>query len=159
MPFYFDANRITTTNGTTQTESTHMAILTVANQNTAQIRALYGSMRFGTAGGGALRLYTGASAASGGTALTPNKRHPDGPAASTGVVDDNSAITPGGTLKLRQSVGLSQTGGLGGWIALESADAVTLKPNGGANGNAEVKSIANGVSVPVDIGVCITEGG
>lgn len=153
MPYYYDTARSVSSNGTGSTESCHLAFLTVANQAEAKIKAIYGSALFGTAGGARLRVKTCATAATGGTAQVPQPRNSRSPACQLTVVNDTSAITPGGTPLLRLAVGLAQTGGNGGWVALEAPAAITLRPNAGANGNAEVHSIANAASVPIDITV------
>lgn len=120
--------------------------------------AIYGSARFGTAGGGQLRVKTCATAATGGSAVTPQPRHPTMPAAGLTAKSDASALTPGGTPVVRLAIGISQTGGPGGWAALEKAAGIHLAPNAGANGNAEIASIVNGTSVPIDITVEHSEG-
>lgn len=158
MPFYFKTNRITTTNGSGSTESTHLLFLTVANQISAVVKGIYGSLVHGTAGGAKLRAYRGATAGSGGTSKTPAKSNGSSPAAALTAFDDQTSITPGGTLVNQVTVGLAQTGGQGAWVALEPDDGLYLSPNAGANGNLEIKSIANATSVPLDITVTHSEG-
>lgn len=155
MPFFYDLNQSVTSNGSANTETNHMRLLTVANQETAKIVGLYGAARHGTAGGAQLRVKTWATASSAGSAATPAKRHPSFPAASTTAF---TAPTSGTTPTVRLTVGLAQTGGTGGWVALEPSAALTLLPNGGANGNADVFSIANGTSVAVDFTLELSEG-
>jgi hypothetical protein len=147
MPFYYDIERAITTNSTAAALSTHLRMLTVANQMTCRITALYGKARFGTAGGAFLQLVTAATAGTGGTAQTPQPRNSKMPAADTTVFNDATAITVGGTPTTRATCGFAQTGGQNGWVATEFDNAVTLRANGGANGNAEVGSIANASSV------------
>mgnify|MGYP001558332623 CR=1 FL=1 len=53
MAFFYDLNFAFTSNGTANTETDHMRLLTVANQETCRIVGLYGASRFGTAGGAA----------------------------------------------------------------------------------------------------------
>lgn len=113
---------------------------------------------FGTAGGGKLRLKTAATIGSSGSAQTPAKRNANSPAAGLTVFNDGSTLTAGTTLTQRLAVGVAQTGGHGGWCALEPAAGLTLLPNGGTNGNAELYSIFNGSAVPVDITVEFAEG-
>lgn len=132
--------------------------MTVANVEAAQIRGLYGSSIFGTAGGAKLRLVTCATAGTGGTSQTPAKRNPGNPAASLTALNDATAITPGGTPTQRLGVGVAQTGGNGGWVALEPAAGISLLPNAGANGNAEIGSVCNAASVPLDIIMEFCEG-
>jgi hypothetical protein len=127
----------------------------VANQETSKIVGIYGAARFGTAGGAQLRVKTWSTASTVGSSKTPGKRHPSFPAASlTAFTGPTSGTTP----TVRLTVGLAQTGGTGGWVALEPAAALTLLPNGGANGNADVFSIAASASVPVDFTVEHSEG-
>lgn len=158
MPFYFDTVRATTTNGTTLTESPHLLGLTAANQRVASLRGLYGTARSGTAGGASLRVKTAGTAGTGGTSQTPAKRESGQPAAGLVVTNDATTITPGMTLTVRLAVGLAQTGGNGGWVALEPAAALSLMPNAGANGNMEIYSIAVGTSVPIDVTMEHAEG-
>lgn len=158
IPYYYDVVRTTATNGSGATDSDHLHFLTVANQESAQIRGIYGSARSGTGGGMSLRLITAATPGSGGTAQTPQPRNSRSPAADLTVANDATSLTPGGTPKLRLSIGVAQLGGNGGWQALEPAAGLTLQPNGGANGNAELHSIANAASVPFDVTVEHAEG-
>ncbi len=151
MPFYYAVNKNVTTNGVAGTLSTHFRFLTVANQKMARIMGLSGAARFGTAGGAILRLIRPGAAGSGGTAHTPSEANPDTPAADTTVFDDTSAITAGTSPVTVGSVGVAQTGGQGGWVALETDMGKAMKPNGGANGNLEIASVANAASVSVDI--------
>jgi hypothetical protein len=46
---------------------------------------------------------------------------------------------------------------MGGWVALETDMGKAMKPNGGANGNLEVGSLANAASVTVDVSVDFQE--
>jgi hypothetical protein len=155
MPFFYDINQSVTSNGSANTETNHLRLLTVANQETAKIVGLYGAARHGTAGGAQLRFKTWATASTSGSAATPAKRHPSYPAASTTAF---TAPTSGTTATVRLTVGLAQTGGTGGWVALEPSAALTLLPNGGANGNGDVFSIANGTSVAIDYTLELSEG-
>ena len=156
MPFYFDLNFAFTSNASGGTETDHMRLLTVANQETCKLMSLHGNARFGTAGGGQLRVKTFATASTVGSAQTPAKRHPTQPAAATTAF---TGPTAGATPTVRMTVGVAQTGGHGGWIALETSDAISLLPNGGANGNADVFSIANAASVTGDFTLGFNEGG
>ena len=159
MPFYYDVIRQASSNGSGSTESTHLRFLTVANQQEAKIKTLFGSAVFGTAGGGKLRAYQGTTPSSGGTAATVSKRNPNNPAAQLTAFNDATAITPAsGTVVQRLSVGFAQTGGQGAWMALEPDDAITLLPNAGANGNLDIASICNGTTVALDIKVGHSEG-
>ena len=55
-------------------------------------------------------------------------------------------------------MGFAQTGGMGGWVALENDHAVLLKPNGGADGNAEVSSRADAISQKIRVTLELSEG-
>ena len=156
--YYFDLERAITTNGVTQTLSTHFRLLTAANQRLARVMAVSVKGRHGTAGGGAARLLTAAVAGIGGTAQTPAERDSTGPAAGTTAFNDATAITPGTTPVVRRSIGFAQTGGEGAWVAFEPQSAIHLEPNAGAPGNAEVGTLAFGTSLPADLGVEVAEG-
>ncbi|MGH2359058.1 MAG: hypothetical protein ACRDGM_00725 [bacterium] len=152
--FYYDLERAITTNGTTQTLSTHLRLLTAAaaaGKRPGWITALFPKARHGTAGGATARLITAAVAGSGGTGQTPAARHPNLPAADMTAFNDVSAITPGTTPTVRASAGFAQTGGQGAWVANERAAAISLSQGAGAAGNAEVASIAIGTSVLGDL--------
>jgi hypothetical protein len=149
MPFYYDVTRETTTNGTTQTLSTHLRA-TPAAAVPAGVVGLYGNARHGTAGGGVIYLTRPGTAGSGGTASTENKKHPDNPTAGLAWTDDASAITPGATPQVQVTVGIAQTGGQGGWVALERDMAVQMKA---AGVGVEVGSKAVGTSVPINVTV------
>jgi len=158
MPFYYDTFRSITTSATANTEVTHFRVATVANQETARITGLYVPARFATAGGGQMRIRTNTgAAASGGTAQTPAPRNMRNPAAQTTFFNDASAITPGGTLTTRLSIGFAQTGGMGGWQAVEPAAAIQLLPGATNPVGAEIASIATGTGVPVDMTIEHTE--
>lgn len=157
MPFYYDIKKTPgtpgtacTTNGSANTLSTHFRLLTVANQMTTRIMGVYGAARFGTAGGAVMYGVRAGTAGTGGTANTPAKRNPNARAADTTAFDDATAITPGATPIQQLSVGIAQTGGQGGWVALEVDHAPTLLANGGANGNFEFATKANAASVTFD---------
>lgn len=160
MPFYYDLVRSTTTNGTTLTESTHLWVKTAAEQETLGFAAIYVSARSATAGGGTVRLKdnTGTTA-SGGTGQTPTPKNRRGnPSAQSTWANDASAITPGVTLTVRGSIGFAQTGGNGGWIAVEPAAKVQMQPNTTNPVDCEITSIAVGTSIPIDITVEFGEG-
>src|SRR5262249_32886320 len=115
-----------------------------------RIMELAGAARFGTAGGATLRFVRAGTIGSGGTANTPSKRNPNPLAADTTWFDDTSAITPGATPVTQLYVGVAQTGGHGGWVAIELDAAFALLPNGTANGNCEIATMANASSVTID---------
>jgi hypothetical protein len=148
---YYDLKKAITTSGSAGTLVTHFRLLTVANQMMARLMGLYGAARFGTAGGAQLRVITAGTAGTGGTAQTPTKRNPNFRAADTTAFDDTTAITAGATPVTRLTVGVAQTGGMGGWVALEIDHAIALLANGGANGNLEIGSVANAASVLADV--------
>lgn len=157
MPQYYTVTKtpgtpgsMFTANGTPNTKSTHLRALTVANQMVARVMGLFVNARFGTAGGGMLALIRGGAAGSGGTANTPNPSNPLMRAADTTWFDDGTAITAGTTPKQLLTVGFAQTGGQGGWVALEQDDSKSMQPNGGANGNLEVASFTPTASVTFD---------
>ena len=160
MPFYYDVNRATTTNATPGTETNHYRIVTVANQEAARITGLYAAGRFGTAGGAQLRLKTNSgTAASGGTTQTPFARNIRGAvAAQTTFFNDATAITSGTTLTVRLTVGFAQTGGMGGWVAIEPSAAVQMMANATSPINAEVASVATTASVTFDATLEFAEG-
>jgi len=155
MPFYYDINRSNvTTNGSAGTETDDLRLLTVASQGHARIMALYGAARFGTAGGAQLRVKTFGTASTAGSAVTPAPRNPRAPAAQSTAF---SGPTAGSTPVIRMTVGVAQTGGTGGWMALEPDHAIALLSGGGANGNGDVFTIANAASVVLDYTVEINE--
>ena len=164
MPMYLDFSRACTTNGTTQTLTTHFRMLTVASQNMARIAQLYAAPRGSAAGGGSIRITTAATAGTGGSAVTLSKADPvtyAGTPATTVFADTSaggSAITAGGTPSIRRYVGFAQTGGQGGWVAGEQDDCIALASGGGANGNAEIGSMAIGTSQLVDVTCVFFEG-
>src|SRR5262245_10755800 len=152
MPFYYDLTFSATTAGSGNTLATHLGFRTVANQLTARILGLYAAPKMTVAGGGCLLVSRHPSINTAGTAISApngiNKRHPDAPPAGTTVF---TSPTTGGTPSVQLKVGFAQTGGQGGWVALEPDHAFSMKANGGANGNAEIGSLAAGNSQLVDI--------
>lgn len=157
MPFYYDVKKTPgtpgtnhTSNGAGNTLSTHLRAATIANQGVARIAGLYGSARFGTAGGGSLYVVRPGTIGTGGTANTPAKRNPLAPAAQTTWFDDATAITAGITPIQQLSVGVAQTGGQGGWVGLEQDHMPAMYPNAGANGQLEIASKFNAASVTFD---------
>lgn len=160
MPFYYDIVRATTTNVTPATESQHLRVATVANQDTCTLRALYGNARNTAAGGLSIRLKSNTgTAGSGGTAQTPGVKAVRGAvAAQTTVFNDATALTPGTTLVNRASVGAANTGGQGGWSALEAAGTLSQSPNATNPINTEVYSIAAVASIAIDVTLEFAEG-
>ena len=160
MPFYYDVNRITATAASGGTEASHLWVKTAANQETVGISGLYVSGRGGTAGGATVRLkHNTGTTASGGTAQTPAPRNLRGaPAAQSIWANDATAITAGGTLVQRLSIGFAQTGGMGGWVATEPTAKVQMMPNATNPVDVEITSIANGATLPIEVTVEFGEG-
>lgn len=166
MPLYYSVNKTPgtpgtacTTNGSGNTLSTHFRFATIANQQMARIMGMFAAARFGTAGGGAMYLIRPGTIGSGGTANTPSpKAGTLTRAADTTVFDDATAITPGATPIQQQAVGFAQTGGMGGWVALETDDGYKMAPNAGANGQMEIATKANTASVLFDPTISLQEG-
>jgi hypothetical protein len=163
MPFYYTVSRTPgtpgtacTSNGSANTLSTHFKGLTAANGLSLRIMGLFASARFGTAGGGSLYVIRPGAAGSGGTATTPEKKNPNNPAATSTWVADDTAITAGTTPKQQLSVGVAQTGGQGGWVALEEDDAIALAVAAASTG-LEVASKFNASSVLFDPTIDIKE--
>lgn len=152
--FYYDVNAAQTSNASAGTENQSMRFLTVANQRTAAIMGLYVAARMAAAGGLVARLKTAATAGTAGSAATLAKRDPDAPTAGTTAF---TAHTVGTTLTTRQIVGCSAQGGFGGWFAAELEQALVLKPNGGANGNAEITNTSGLASTNFDLAVEVAE--
>lgn len=146
MPFYYDITRETSTNGTTQTLTAHLR--SVPGAVPAGIVGVYANARHGTAGGGVVYAIRPGTTGSGGTAATENKKHPDNPTAALAWSDDTSAITPGATPQVQATVGIAQTGGQGGWVALERDMALQTKVSGVG---FEISSKAIGTSVPINV--------
>lgn len=151
MPFYYDVSIPITTNSGAGTLSTqaHITLRTVSNQAVCMVKGCYADARSGTAGGGQIRGLTLGTPSSSGTTTVPNKRHPSAPAALTSCLTTGG--TPGSSPNQRFSFGVAQTGGTGGWVAIEPDAAVQLLPNTGANGNLDIMSQFNAASVTVDL--------
>jgi hypothetical protein len=80
------------------------------------------------------------------------------PAAQTAWKNDATAITAGGTLVQRLSIGFAQTGGMGGWVATEPTAKVQMMPNATNPVDVEITSIANGATLPIEITLEMGEG-
>jgi hypothetical protein len=155
MPYYYDLNGSYTTSGTPATEVDALRGLTIANQNTTRIMSLVAAGRNTTAGGGQLRLKTFATASTAGSAQTPAARNSRSPAAeSTWFTGPTAGATP----TVRLTVGWAQTGGTGGVMEFDNDSAIALRPNGGANGNVDLFTIAASASMVVDSTLVISEG-
>jgi len=155
--FYYDVVRSTTSNASAGTENNTLRALTIANQRACKISGLSVAARMAAAGGVILRLKTFAVAGSGGTAYTPGRRDPDAAAAATTWFTDATAITGGTTPVTRVMVGASAQGGFGGWFTNDPEQMLTLKPNAGANGNAEVTNVSGLLSTNLDAAVEFAE--
>jgi hypothetical protein len=162
MPFFYDLQRTTTTNGSANTETIHMAGKTVANQETVGIYGIIACARSLTAGGAQLRTKsntTGGTVFSGGTAQTPTPKNVRGSvAAQSSWVNDATAITAGTTLIVRSTVGFAQTGGTGGLQPIMQQAAYQMMPNTTNPVDMEWSSIAATASIAVDITLEIGEG-
>lgn len=160
MPFYYDLSRSETSNGSANTTSTHFWGKTAANQESVAIKGVYVASRFTTAGGAQLRIMTNTgTTASGGSSQTPQPKNLRGnPAAQSVWANDGTAITPGTTLTQRLSIGFAQTGGSGGWNALEAPDAFQLMPNATNPVDVEFVSDASAASVTFDMTIDFSEG-
>lgn len=160
MPFFYDINRQTTSNGTAGTETTHLWGKTVANQETVGIYGVYAASRFLTAGGGQINVKTNTgTTASGGTATTPNPSNARGnPAAQSTWDNDATAITAGATLVIRKTVGFAQTGGMGGYVPIVPTAALQMMPNATNPVDIEFTSDMASNSVTFGLTVDIGEG-
>lgn len=162
MPFFYDITRATTSNGSANTETSHLWGTTVANQETLAIYGVFAASRFATAGGGQLRVKTnttGGTVASGGTATTPTPKNARGSvAAQSSWKNDATAITPGTTLVVRCSVGFAQTGGMGGYIPIVPSAAIQMMPNATNPVDIEFTSDMAAASVTFELTVDIGEG-
>jgi hypothetical protein len=114
-----------------------------------------------TAGSG--RLGVGRQGATvstaGGTAANPIAMNSGTAAAQTTGFDDSSgSFTGGGATTYQFSVGFAQTGGQGGWVALERDNGVFMAPNGGANGNITLDSFTVTASQALEVSAQLLEG-
>lgn len=114
----------------------------------ARIMGLYATLRSTTAGGAMIRLLTFTTASTGGSGTTPQKRNNNSRAADTTAFTGPTISVTGRQQRL--AVGAAQTGGNGGWVALEVDHALAMTPNGGAGGNCDVSSIAASTSVALE---------
>jgi hypothetical protein len=158
MPYY-DLNRALTSNAGAGTESTHFWGKTAANQETVGISQVIAAGRFGTAGGAQIRVKqnTGTTA-SGGTVQTALPKNMRDIAAQSVWASDAAAITIGTTLLTRLTFGFAQTGGTGGWVAIEAKDKIQMMPGTTNPVDVEITSLATSVSVTFDLTVEFSEG-
>lgn len=131
MPFFYDITRLSTSSTASLTEvvSPHLFGKCGSNVDPVTIVGIFATARFGTAGGGSFRLKSNTSTtsvASGGTGTAPTAKHPRAPSALSTWANDAAAITAGGTLTVRASVGFAQTGGMGGYMPIVPSASVTM---------------------------------
>jgi hypothetical protein len=102
-----------------------------------------------------MRVITaGTAQSSSGSSFTPSKRNPNSAAATTSAM---TGTTCSQANTERTAIGFAQTGGMGGWVAIEPDAAIYLQGGGGANGNAEFTTIANASSVTFDFTIEFAE--
>jgi hypothetical protein len=163
---YYGFSRSATTNGTGNTCSAHVRLLTVANQQVCSVVQLMASVRNSTTAGSGflqIRKYTVGPTSVGGTALAATPQNPTSAAAATTPFSDATAFTsfPNSAdtaLTRIGSIGFAQTGGQGGWVALERDNAWALLPNAGANGNLELASFSATASQALEVSGQFLEG-
>src|SRR5215470_11452455 len=133
MPMYYQWERAATTNGTGNTCTSHVRLVTAANQQTCAIVQLGANVRNSTtAGSGSLRVGRQSTVTTaGGTSQTPKPMNTAFAAASTTLFDDASTFNSAVGTTYYQSIGFAQTGGQAGWVPIERDNAITLEPNGG----------------------------
>jgi len=152
MPLYYDTTRQTTTNGSGNTKTVHLAFMTATPQETARITGVYVDIyNSSTVGSGFLMVQDAASRASGGTVATPRPRNLRTTAAQLIGTQDGSAITAGGTLTTRVYIGFAQTGGQNGWVAVEPAAAVQMMSSGSNPADIEVASQTTTASQNINV--------
>jgi hypothetical protein len=159
MPYFYDLEFGFTV---TTAETTQMAGKQVAAGSVLGIYGLMMNARSLTAGGASGRTKTntaGGTVFSGGTAQTPTPKEPRAPAAQSTWVNGGTAITPGTTLLVRNSVGFAQTGGQGGMQPITPQAAVQIE--GGTTPNpvdVEFTNLSATAAVVGDMTVEIGEG-
>jgi len=157
MPFYYSVPAYAlTSNGTANTETDDLTIQTSTQQAVCRIVEVYCAVRSTTAGGGGIRVRSYATASTSGTPITPLPRNPNSPAAGATAA---SGPTAGTTAHDHFEVGVSQLGGMGGWVAPESDACPTMYPFASANakGNMDFVSIFASASMVHDLSVGIKE--
>lgn len=159
MAFYYDIARSETSNSSANSTSTHFATKTATSQETLALKGIFLASRFATAGGAQFRVMSNTGTVySGGTAQTPAARNLRSPAAGSTWVNDNTAITAGASLTQRLSIGFAQTGGMGGWVPVEAADAIQAMAGGTNPVDLEFVSDAATASVTFDATIELSEG-
>ena len=160
MPFSYTVQRAATTNGTANTCSAHVRLLTAANQQNCYVTQIMCAVRNSTTvGSGILSVATLAgTGTAGGTSYTPNKQNPNNRAADTTAFTDATSFTAMPAVTRVFSIGFAQSGGQNTWVALERDNAMILLPNAGANGNLSLESFTATVSQSLDISAQFLEG-
>jgi hypothetical protein len=160
LPLFYDVNYASTTNSSAGTETTQLWVKTAAEQETLSLVGCYGSCRGGTAGGASIRIkHNTGTTASGGTAQTPAAKNLRYAVAAQSIwANGGTAITPGATLVTRMSIGVAQTGGMGGYIPITPQEAIQMQPNATNPVDLEFTNIANGSSVAMDMTAEFGEG-
>lgn len=134
-----------TTNGTANTDTDHLRLLTVAG-TIALVRALYLKGK-----GGGLTAISGieaslkrfATASTVGTAIVPQPQDGRAPAAA---LTPFTAPTIGTTATIALSISCGATGP-GAWVAQDRDDEIHLAAGGGANGNLDLISQSATISL------------
>lgn len=153
MPAYFDVAASLTSGSSAGSATSGGIRLLTGTAVAAVVKGIYAGSRSTTAGGGQHRVITAATALSSmGTGITPSKRNPNTPYAAA-TTSAASGATHANSATLRLSVGSAQTGGMGGWVAIEPDAAIRLLAGGGANGNLETVAFYSSASVAYDITV------
>lgn len=154
MPFYYQF--ASTEVAITTTEVSRARLLTVADQQSCRVTALWGDWHSAvTAGACRVRLVTCSTPGTAGTQVTPDKCNPKSPAAETTAF---SLPTAGTGVSLRATVGGSRLGGGFGWSSLGQDSSINLAPNGGADGNLELRNIGTAAVQGMDFVLEFCEG-
>lgn len=154
MPFYYAINPGgLTTASLANSATSHVRPVTVANQRPAIFTGIHLCPSFGTVGAIELTmLLPTAFLGSGGSAFTPAKRDPSGPAA--GLTVFTAPVTEAGSNNML-TVGANQGGASGQWSALKVDAGIWFQPNGVAG---SARSIASTASVLFDLTLEFLEG-
>jgi hypothetical protein len=160
MPLYYDLSRVTTSNASGNTQTFHMFLQTIANQETSRITGLFANaINSSTVGSGQLRMATNIGAvATGGTSQTAFGRNLRVTSPNLTAKNDASAISQGGSLTTRVIVGFAQTGGQNGWVAVEPSAAVQMGANASNPVDTEIISTTTTGSTPLTFDVEFCEG-
>lgn len=162
MPYFYDLEYSAVAVPIGTSEASVIAGKQVAAGATLGLYGFMCNARSLTAGGGSARTKTntaGGTVFSGGTAQTPAPKEPRAPAAQSTWVNGATAITPGTTLIVRNSVGFAQTGGTGGLQPIMQQAAVQVE--GGTTPNPvdiEFTALTVTAAIPVDFTLELGEG-